>query len=147
MRTYIIAEAGVNHNGDIKLAKKLIDEAKEAGADCIKFQTFIAEKVVSPTAPKAYYQMANTGQNESQLEMIKRLELSFKDFEELYDYCRKKEIDFLSTAFDFESMDFLAGLGIDKWKIPSGEINNLPYLIKVAKYKKPIILSTGMKDD
>lgn len=105
MNVYVIAEAGVNHNGDINLAKKLIDVAKEAGADAIKFQTFISEKVVSRHAPKAEYQNKNTSSKESQLEMVKKLELSFDEFVELSEYCRKKDIEFLSTAFDFDSID------------------------------------------
>ncbi|MDK2821975.1 MAG: N,N-diacetyllegionaminate synthase [Clostridia bacterium] len=144
MKVYIIAEAGVNHNGDIELAKKMVDEAKRAGADCIKFQTFIAEKIVSKNAVKAEYQCKKAAEDESQLEMIKKLQLSFVEFKELYDYCQQKEIDFLSTPFDLESIDFLAGLGMDRWKIPSGEITNLPYLLRIARYKKPVILSTGM---
>lgn len=141
---FIIAEAGVNHNGDINLAKKLIDVAKEAGADAIKFQTFISEKVVSRHAPKAEYQNKNTSSKESQLEMVKKLELSFDEFVELSEYCRKKDIEFLSTAFDFDSIDFLNSLEMKRWKIPSGDITNLPYLIKIAKLGKPVILSTGM---
>lgn len=144
MKVYIIAEAGVNHNGDIELARKMVDEAKKAGADCIKFQTFIAEKVVSRNARKADYQYKNSAGNETQLEMIKKLELSFGEFKELHSYCQQKKIDFLSTPFDLESIDFLAGLGLARWKIPSGEITNLPYLLRIARYKKPVILSTGM---
>ncbi|GBF12458.1 N-acetylneuraminate synthase [Tepidibacillus sp. HK-1] len=144
MNVYVIAEAGVNHNGDINLAKKLIDVAKEAGADAIKFQTFISEKVVSRHAPKAEYQNKNTSTKESQLEMVKKLELSFDKFVELSEYCRKKDIEFLSTAFDFDSIDFLNSLEMKRWKIPSGDITNLPYLIKIAKLGKPVILSTGM---
>ncbi len=143
-KVLIIAEAGVNHNGDINIAKSLIDEAKNAGVDCIKFQTFISENVVSKHAPKADYQTRNTSSKESQLDMVKKLELSFKEFNELKEYCREKEIEFLSTAFDFESIDFLYGIGLKRWKIPSGEITNLPYLIKIAKLGKPIIMSTGM---
>lgn len=144
MSTYIIAEAGVNHNGNIELAKELIEKAKDAGADCVKFQTFISEKIVSKKAEKAEYQKKQTISEESQFEMIKKLELSFGEFVELSNYCKEKGIDFLSTAFDFDSIDFLANLGISKWKIPSGDITNLPYLIKIAKLGKPIILSTGM---
>lgn len=140
----IIAELGVNHNGDINIAKKLIDMAKDAGADIVKFQTFISEKVVSRYAPKAEYQNKNTSSKESQLDMVKRLELSFDEFIELDKYCKAKEIEFLSTAFDFRSIDFLNRLDMKRWKIPSGEITNLPYLIKIAKLHKPVILSTGM---
>lgn len=143
-RVFIIAEAGVNHNGDIKLAKNLIDVAKEAGADAIKFQTFISEKVISKYAPKAEYQDRNTSSKESQLEMVKKLELSFDEFVELSRYCRERNIEFLSTAFDFDSISFLDSLNMKIWKIPSGEITNLPYLIKIAKLGKEVILSTGM---
>jgi len=144
MSVYIIAEAGVNHNGSLKIAKKLVDKAKEAGADCIKFQTFVAANLTSKYAGKAEYQKQHTDARESQLEMLKKLELSFDEFVELNEYCRKKGIEFLSTPFDFESIDFLNSLDMGKWKIPSGEITNLPYLIKIARLGKPIILSTGM---
>mgnify|MGYP000980179508 CR=1 FL=1 len=143
-RTLIIAEAGVNHNGSLELAKKLIDIAKYSGADIIKFQTFISEKVVSKHAKKADYQKKNDTSGESQLEMVKKLELSFDEFVELKEYCNKKSIEFLSTAFDFDSIDFLYSLGMHRWKIPSGDITNLPYLTKIARLNKPIILSTGM---
>lgn len=143
-KVFIIAEAGVNHNGDIDLAYKLIDKAVEAKVDAIKFQTFIAEKLVSVYAPKAEYQIENTRSSESQLEMVKKLELSFESFKKLSEYCSQKGIKFLSTGFDFDSIDFLNNLGMDIFKIPSGEITNLPYLIKVAKLNKDIILSTGM---
>ncbi|WP_333859919.1 N-acetylneuraminate synthase [Clostridium sp.] len=143
-KSFIIAEAGVNHNGDIEIAKKMIDKALESGVDAIKFQTFISEKVVSKYAEKAEYQNQNTSKTESQLEMVKKLELSFDNFKELKKYCDFKRIEFLSTAFDFDSIDFLNSLGIRIWKIPSGEITNLPYLIKIAKTNKPVILSTGM---
>ncbi|NMA16666.1 MAG: N-acetylneuraminate synthase [Erysipelotrichia bacterium] len=144
MSTYIIAEAGVNHNGNLELAKLMIDKAKEAGVDCIKFQTFISKNIASKDAGKAEYQKEQTKSNEGQLEMLKKLELSFDDFKELKNYCDSKGIDFLSTAFDFESVDFLNDLGMSVWKIPSGEITNLPYLIKVAKTHKAVVLSTGM---
>lgn len=144
MSVYIIAEAGVNHNGDLNLAKEMVDCAKEAGADCIKFQTFKSENLVSKFAEKANYQKRQTQSNESQLEMLKKLELSYNDFLELNDFCKSKNIDFLSTAFDLDSIEFLSKLDMKKWKIPSGEVTNLPYLIRVAKQKKPIILSTGM---
>ena len=145
MGVFIIAEAGVNHNGSLKLAKKLVDEAKNAGVDCIKFQTFIAENIVSKTAVKAEYQKQNTNNSsESQYNMLKKLELSFSDFIELNNYCKAKNIQFLSTAFDFESIDFLSSLDMNVWKIPSGEITNLPYLIKIANLGKDVIISTGM---
>lgn len=146
MSTYIIAEAGVNHNGSLDIAKKMVDRAKEAGADCIKFQTFIAENIVTKDADKAEYQLQETSSKESQLEMLKRLELSFDEFIELHEYCKLKNIEFLSTAFDHESINFLGELRMEKWKVPSGEITNLPYLIKIAEYKKPVILSTGMSN-
>jgi N,N'-diacetyllegionaminate synthase len=141
---YIIAEAGVNHNGSLELAKKMVDSAKEAGADCIKFQTFVAKNIASKTAGKAEYQKQQTDSNESQLEMLKKLELSFEEFIELNEYCKSKKIDFLSTGFDFDSIGFLRRIDLRIWKIPSGEITNLPYLIKIAKLNKPVILSTGM---
>ena len=144
MSSYIIAEAGVNHNGSLELAKNLVDKAKEAGADCVKFQTFIASQIVSKNAVKADYQKKQTAKSESQHEMLKKLELSFDDFIELNNYCKEIGIEFLSTAFDFESIDFLNQLGMQVWKIPSGEITNLPYLIKIAKLNKKVILSTGM---
>ncbi|ABR56006.1 N-acetylneuraminate synthase [Methanococcus aeolicus Nankai-3] len=140
---FIIAEAGVNHNGDIELAKKLIDIASECGADAVKFQTFKAEKVVSKRAPKAEYQTKNTGTDESQYEMIKELELTEDDFYELYKYSKNKNIMFLSTPFDFESADYLDEL-MPLFKISSTDLNNLPFLEYIAKKKKPIILSTGM---
>lgn len=143
-KTLIIAEAGVNHNGSIRLAKKLIDIAIEARCDAIKFQTFKTENVISRFAPKADYQKGTTDSQETQYEMIKKLELSFEQFSELNNYCKKKNIMFLSTPFDFESIDFLLSLGISIFKIPSGEITNLPYLRKIGKLKKKIILSTGM---
>ena len=144
MSVYIIAEAGVNHNGSVEFAKKLVDKAKEAGVDCIKFQTFVSENIVSKNASKAEYQKQQTDSKESQYDMLKRLELSFDDFVILQEYCKEKDIEFLSTAFDFDSIDFLDSLGMKIWKIPSGEITNLPYLIKIAKLGKPILLSTGM---
>lgn len=144
MSVYIIAEAGVNHNGSIDLAKKLVDKAKEAGANCIKFQTFISKNLVSKDATKAEYQKQQTNADESQLDMLKKLELTFDEFAELHEYCREKGIEFLSTAFDLDSIHFLNQLGMERWKIPSGEITNLPYLIEIAKLNQPIILSTGM---
>lgn len=144
--TLIIAEAGVNHNGDVSLAKKLIDVAADAGADYVKFQTFKAEKLVSDTAPKADYQRNNMQDdvNDGQLEMLKKLELSQSDHYELIEYCKQKNVKFLSTAFDMDSLNFLHQLGIEIYKVPSGEITNLPYLAKVGSFKKPVILSTGM---
>ena len=144
MSVFIIAEAGVNHNGSLALAKQMVDKAKEAGADCIKFQTFIPENLVSKRAIKAEYQKMNTAPEESQLDMLRKLELPFDAFTELKGYCGIIGIEFLSTAFDFESVEFLNRLGISRWKIPSGDITNLPYLIKIAKSGKPVILSTGM---
>ncbi len=144
MSISIIAEAGVNHNGSLEIAKRLIDEAKDAGADCIKFQTFRSENLVSKRAEKAGYQKRNTSADETQLEMLRKLELSCEDFHKLNDYCKKVQIEFLSTAFDLESVDFLYDLGMGVWKIPSGEITNLPYLLHISKMKKKVILSTGM---
>jgi len=146
MKTFIIAEAGVNHNGSIELARKMIDVAVEAGADAIKFQTFKAEKVVSRYAPKAEYQKKTTTADESQLEMIKKLELGVDAHRELIAHCRQKNIQFLSSPFDLESIDLLNELGLDIFKTPSGEITNLPYLRKIVALKKEIILSTGMAD-
>lgn len=142
--TLIIAEAGVNHNGSFNLACKLVDEAKKAGADIVKFQTAIPEKVISKFAEKADYQKKTTGSGESQLEMVRKITLPYSDFIELKKYCEYKEIAFLSTPFDLSSIEFLEELGCSLWKIPSGEITNLPYLIKIAKTNKEIILSTGM---
>lgn len=147
-RTIIIAEAGVNHNGSIDLAKKLIDAAVEANVDYIKFQTFKAKKLASKTAQKAEYQDRNTNSanNESQQEMLSKLELSTEDHNELIVYCQKKNIRFFSTAFDLDSVDFLASLKLGLWKIPSGEITNYPYIRRIAQTKEPVILSTGMSD-
>ena len=145
MSVYIIAEAGVNHNGNFDLAIELIDAAKKAGADCIKFQTFKSEEIVSKNAEKAEYQKKTTG-NSSQKDMLKKLELTFDEFERLKLYCDKIGIAFCSTAFDFQSVDFLNKLDIPFWKIPSGEITNLPYLERVAATGKPVIISTGMCD-
>jgi N,N'-diacetyllegionaminate synthase len=141
---YIIAEAGVNHNGSIDLAKKLVDVAADAGADAVKFQTFKADKVVSKYAPKADYQKYTTDSSESQLEMGKKLELSQREFRELAEYCTYRRITFLSTPFDFESIELLLEIGLDTFKIPSGEITNLPYLRKIGSLGKKLILSTGM---
>lgn len=141
----IIAEAGVNHNGNMENAFRLIDTAAEAGADYIKFQTFKAENLVSPAAPKAIYQQRNTKEeNETQFQMLKKLELSYDQHEELIAYCKKKNIRFFSTAFDLESLDYLHSIGFDIVKIPSGEITNLPYLRKASKLFRKVILSTGM---
>ncbi|MDR2646013.1 MAG: N-acetylneuraminate synthase [Holosporaceae bacterium] len=143
-KAFIIAEAGVNHNGSIELAKKLVDKAIHAGCDAVKFQTFKAENVVSKVAEKAEYQKKNTDSKESQLEMIKKLELSFDDFAELKRYCDNCGIIFLSSPFDIESVDFLANLGVKYFKIPSGEIVNLPLLRRINFCRKRVILSTGM---
>lgn len=145
-KVFIIAEAGVNHNGDINIAYKMIDKAVEAKVDAIKFQTFKSEKLVSKFANKAEYQKKTTGKEESQLEMIRKLELNFREFEELNNYCKHKKIMFLSTGFDSESIQFLNGLGMEIFKIPSGELNNLPYLIEIAKLNKKVIISTGMSN-
>lgn len=144
-RTFIIAEAGVNHNGSIELAYQLVDEAKQAGADAVKFQTYKTENLVTKKAQQADYQMENTGEFSSQYEMLKNLELSYEDFKSLKSYCDEKDITFLSTPFDLESVDFLIhDLGIDIIKIPSGEITNAPYLYKIASSGVKIIISTGM---
>ena len=142
--TLIIAEAGVNHNGDLSMAKDLIECAAKAGADYVKFQTFKTEKLVSKAAQKAAYQINNTGEENSQFEMLKKLELDASMHHLLIEHCKKHQIRFLSTAFDLESIDLLYALNIDLFKIPSGEITNLPYLQKIASLGKPIILSTGM---
>lgn len=143
-RTLIIAEAGVNHNGSIQTAKQLIDVAAEAGVDYVKFQTFKASKLVTKSAARAEYQNTNTKDSDSQYEMLKKLELSEADHLELISYCKTKNIKFLSTGFDLESVQFLADIGITLAKIPSGEITNLPYLEKVASLYSDFILSTGM---
>ncbi|HEY6977113.1 MAG TPA: N-acetylneuraminate synthase [Chitinophagaceae bacterium] len=145
-QTIIIAEAGVNHNGDIELAKKLIDAAADAKADYVKFQTFKAEKLVTKSADKAAYQKKNAQREEGQFEMLKKLELSEIDHIELIDHCVSKKIKFLSTAFDADSIYLLKKLGITLGKIPSGEITNLPYLRLMAQSFPEIILSTGMAD-
>jgi N,N'-diacetyllegionaminate synthase len=141
---FIIAEAGVNHNGEVELAKRLIEAARNAGADAVKFQTFHTEKIVTRHAQKATYQKERTGHGESQFEMIKKLELNEEDFRELAGYAEKTGIIFLSTPFDEESADFLGNLHMAAFKIASGEITNLPFLRHVAKKGKPILLSTGM---
>lgn len=140
----IIAEAGVNHNGSKELAFQLVDEAVNAGADIIKFQTFKSSEVASQFALKAEYQENSTSRNETQRDMLKKLELSYDEFRALKIYCEKKGIEFLSTPFDLESMTFLSDLKMRRWKIPSGEITNYPYLVKIAKTELPVILSTGM---
>ena len=145
-KIFIIAEAGVNHNGSVEIAKKMIDVAKGAGADAVKFQTFKAERIVSVSAPKASYQKKYTAAGESQLDMVKRLELSAAAHKALMAYCRKKGIMFLSSPFDLESIDLLSNLGLKIFKIPSGEITNLPYLRKIGRLKREIIMSTGMAD-
>jgi len=143
-KVFIIAEAGVNHNGDIFLAKQLIDVAAQAGADAVKFQTFKAENLVSKKAEKADYQKETTDSQESPFEMIKKLELDIEAHQELIRYCVEKEILFLSTPFDHESIDLLVELGLQIFKIPSGEITNLPYLRHIGSLNKEVILSTGM---
>ena len=144
MSAYIIAEAGVNHNGSFDLACRLADAAKAAGADCVKYQTFVAKHLVSSSARKAEYQKAATGNDESQLQMLNALALSFSVFDKLKAYCDEIGITFLSTPFDFESIDFLSTIDMPFWKVPSGEVTNLPYLLAIAKTKKPVVMSTGM---
>jgi len=147
MSVFIIAEAGVNHNGSIELAKKLIDVAVEAGVDAIKFQTFKAEKLVSKNAKKAKYQKENmSSSDDSQFNMLKKLELDIDAHHELIEYCNSKKIMFLSTPFDHDSIDMLNDLKIPIFKIPSGEITNLPYLRHIGSLEKKVILSTGMAD-
>ncbi len=143
-RVFIIAEAGVNHNGNIAIAKQLVDMAAMAGADAVKFQTFKAEKVVCKNARKADYQMQTTDQEEFQFDMLKKLELTPPMHEQLIEYCKQKNIMFLSTPFDIGSLYYLVGLGCEVVKIPSGEITNYPFLREAGKAKKKIILSTGM---
>ncbi len=144
-KVLIIAEAGVNHNGSMENALKLIDAAVEAGVDYVKFQTFKAEKLVSKNAKKADYQIENTQNgNETQFEMLKKLELSHEDHSKLIAYCNEKNIHFFSTAFDLDSLEYLKEIGLDLVKIPSGEITNLPYLRRAAQLFKKVILSTGM---
>ena len=144
-KTIIIAEAGVNHNGDIETAKRLIDVASVAGVDYVKFQTFKAERLVSPLAQKAKYQIkSDNNSDDSQLNMLKKLELSDADHKELISYCKSKNIKFFSTAFDDEGISYLSSLNFDMFKIPSGELTNYPYLRAIAKTGLPVILSTGM---
>ena len=146
MKTLIIAEAGVNHNGDLTMARHLIDAAAEAGADIVKFQTFKADRLVTASAKKAAYQMLTTAADESQYEMIRRLELSEAMHEQLIAHCKLRGIEFFSTAFDIESLDYLMSLGMERIKVPSGEITNLTYLRRVGSFGKPVILSTGMSN-
>jgi len=141
---FIIAEAGVNHNGSLEICKKLIDVSVKAGADAVKFQTFRADRLVTATASRAEYQVVNTGTNESQFEMLEQLELSPEMHRELFSYCNKNNIIFMSTPFDEESADMLDDLGMDVFKISSGEITNKPLIQHIVSKKKPIILSTGM---
>ncbi len=142
--TLIIAEAGVNHNGDIGLAKELVDIASESGADIVKFQTFKAEEIVTNKAEKAIYQKKSQSDSSDQLSMLKKLELSYDEFEELRDYCDIRSIEFLSTGFSIESLKFLISLDIRRIKIPSGEITNYPLLLSASRYGLPIILSSGL---
>ncbi len=145
-KVFIIAEAGVNHNGSVEIAKKLINSAVDAGVDAVKFQTFKAKNLLSKSASKAEYQRKTTKSDESQFEMIKKLELNIEDHNELIRHCNKNNIIFLSSPFDLESIDLLKSLDIEIYKIPSGEITNLPYLKKIGYLKKRIILSTGMSN-
>ena len=146
MNVFIIAEAGVNHNGSIDLAKKLIDVASASGADAVKFQTFKADNLATKKAQKAIYQKENTDKEESQFDMLKKLELDIEAHKELISYCSNKKIIFLSSPFDHESIELLNDLGLEILKIPSGEITNLPYLRQIGKLNKKIILSTGMSN-
>ncbi|BBN59917.1 N-acetylneuraminate synthase [Hydrogenovibrio marinus] len=141
---FVIAEAGVNHNGDLPRAFALVDAAVEAGADAVKFQTFKADSLVSKSLAQAAYQEKNTGQTQTQYELLKSLELSEAAHKELFDYCNDKNIEFMSTPFDDDSIDFLKALGMRRWKIPSGELLSIPYLRKIAAFDEPTILSTGM---
>ncbi len=145
-RCYIIAEAGVNHNGDVNIAKELISEASRIGADAIKFQTFYADDLIIENTGKANYQKTNENDRETQYEMIKKLELNQDDFIELYEYSLRKNITFLSSPFDLKSVDFLDSIGISAFKIASGEITNIPLIEHISSKKKPIILSTGMSN-
>ena len=146
-KTLIIAEAGVNHNGSIELAKKLVEKAKEAGVDFIKFQTFKASKLVTKSAKQAEYQQKNIGkEGDSQYQMLKKLELSPEEHEILIDYCHQLGIKFFSTAFDFDSIEYLHSLNLGLWKVPSGEVTNYPFMKRIAAFNEPTILSTGMCD-
>ena len=144
MHVTVIAEAGVNHNGSKDLARRMVEKAKEAGADYIKFQTFVPKNLVSQYAQKAEYQKQTTGGDESQLTMLEKLALTQQDFTELKAYCEQVGIGFISTPFDLESIHFLDQLDMDFWKLPSGEITNLPYLEAIGKTKKKVVMSTGM---
>lgn len=144
MSVYIIAEAGVNHNGRLDLALKLCDAAKEAGVDAVKFQTWKTEKIVSRSAAKAAYQEENTGKEQSQFEMLKELELSYSEFDQINAYCKKIGIQFLSTPDEEESLDYLSSLNLPFLKIGSGEVTNIPYLRKIGNKHQKVILSTGM---
>lgn len=149
MSVFIIAEAGVNHNGDVETAKKMIDAAVEAGADAIKFQTFKTEKLVCKSAPQAEYQKKNSsanGEEDTQFTLLKKLEINQETHRELFDYCRQAGIVFISTPFDLESIDLLKSLGLEMIKVPSGEITNYPYLKKVGQTFEKVVLSTGMAD-
>ena len=146
MKTLVIAEAGVNHNGDIEIAKKLIDIAADAGADLVKFQTFSADRLVTQNASKAEYQILATDEIESQHAMLRRLELTEAMHHELINHCANREIGFFSTGFDIESVNFLAGLGQELFKIPSGEITNLPFLQYIGGLRKKVLISTGMSN-
>ena len=146
MSCFVIAEAGVNHNGDLTLAHRLVDAAADAQADAVKFQTFRAADLVTADARQAAYQVAKTGTEESQYAMLARLELPFSAHDELMEHCRQRGILFLSTAFDAVSLDFLLGLGVSMLKCPSGEVTNAPLLLRMAQSGKDVILSTGMCD-
>jgi N,N'-diacetyllegionaminate synthase len=143
-KTLIIAEAGVNHNGDINLAKELVDESAKAGADLVKFQTFTADSMVTQGAPKAAYQKLNTNEQQSQYDMLCQLELTHEMHNKLIEHCHLRGIGFLSTGFDIKSLNYLQTLGLNRFKIPSGEITNLPYLRHIGSFGKELILSTGM---
>ncbi|MEI8128510.1 MAG: N-acetylneuraminate synthase [bacterium] len=143
-KTYIIAEAGVNHNGSLQIAVQLIEEAKKAGADCIKFQTFKASQIVTKNSPKAKYQLDVTDKNENQFDMLKKLELDFSSYKILIEQCNKNKIDFLSTPYNNEDVDFLLNLGVNAFKIASGQLTEIPFLKYVASKKKTMIISTGM---
>lgn len=144
MSTYIIAEAGVNHNGDVHIAKQLCLAAKNAGADAVKFQTWITDNIITKNVKQADYQTENTGKNESQYDMLKKLELTFDQFREIKEYCEEIGIEFASTADDEESLDFLVDLGIPFIKVGSGDVGNISYLRYIGSKKRPVILSTGM---
>jgi len=145
-KVFIIAEAGVNHNGSLRLAKRLVDAAKSCGADAVKFQAFSAEEIAVRLAPKAQYQKAHTKKNETQFQMLKKLEFGYSEYRELVEYCKKKKIIFVSSPFDLKNIDLLRKLNLRIIKIPSGEITNIPYLRKMGALRRKIILSTGMAD-